>query len=59
MPSTAPEEWLLPVRNQFKTSGRCRRSIFATFFIGSSRERIARRHQRTRNRRAAVGERHS
>ena len=48
-----------PVRNQFSTKGLCLRSIFATFFIGSRRDRIARRHQRLRNFRACVGERQS
>ena len=39
-PSTMPLENCPLARNQFSKRGRCRLSIFATFFIGSIFERI-------------------
>jgi hypothetical protein len=39
-PSTIPAEISPRAQNQFKISGRWRRSIRATFFIGSMRERM-------------------
>ena len=45
--------------NQFKISSPWRSSMRATFFSGSSRERVARRHHSTRKRAAQYGERYS
>ena len=39
-----PRAW-----NQLRISGRWRRRLAATFFIGSSRERMVRRHHSSRN----------
>src|SRR3954467_5867872 len=48
-PSTAPDDTSPLARNQFRISGRWLRIVRATFFIGSSRDRITRRVHSSRN----------
>src|SRR5512147_1756364 len=48
-PSTAPDEIDPLARNQFRINGRCARMLRATFFIGSSRDRITRPAYSSRN----------
>ena len=57
-PSTIPAEISLRARNQFKISGRWRRSIRATFFIGSMRERMTWTHHSSRKAPAQSSERY-
>ena len=44
-PSTAPLESWPSAANQLRMRSLCRRSIFATCFMGSMRERMVRVHQ--------------
>ena len=55
IPSTALDDMMPRAVNQFRIKPRWRRSVLAIFFMGSSCDRMKRRHQSSRNRPTQYG----